>query len=252
MSCSAPYFFCSVAERVRTIGRFPVLLNGCKQPTFQMLDRAMSALVGVIDYQMGNLRSVAKGIEKVGGSVIVSSDPKELEQATHLVLPGVGAFGDAIRELKERDLVPWIRQWVESDRPFLGICLGMQMLFDWGDEGGRNEGLGILPGKVIRFDNSGTNALEHRKIPHMGWNQVKSKLTSDPLLAGLPSDPHVYFVHSYYVVPDRQEDVWLECDYGQVFCAAVRRGNLFATQFHPEKSQKDGLQMIKNFIELPA
>lgn len=217
-----------------------------------MLDRAMTALVGVIDYQMGNLRSVAKGVEKVGGSVIVSADPGELSKATHLILPGVGAFGDAINELQARNLVPFIQEWIRKDRPFFGICLGMQMLFDWGEEGGRQEGLGILPGKVIRFDNGACTSLEHRKIPHMGWNRVESRVPNDPMLRELPEAPHVYFVHSYYVVPERQEDIWLECDYGQKFCAAVRRGNMYATQFHPEKSQKDGLQMLKNFIDLSA
>ncbi len=208
----------------------------------------MSVSVGIIDYQMGNLRSVAKGIEKVGGAAIVSANASELEQASHLILPGVGAFGDAMRELESRELIPWIRQWIERGKPFLGICLGMQLLFDWSDEGGRHEGIGIIPGGVVRFDNQNQPKNEHRKIPHMGWNQIRSTIESDPMLSGLSSDPYVYFVHSYYVVPENERDVWLTCNYGQNFCAAVQRDNLVATQFHPEKSQSDGLQLLKNFI----
>ncbi len=144
----------------------------------------MSLTVGIVDYQMGNLRSVAKAIEKIGATAIVSSDPTELEKASHLILPGVGAIGDAIRELKQRNLVPWIKDWIRSDRPFLGICLGMQLLFDYSEEGGRHEGLSILPGRVIRFRNEGHVEWEHRKIPHMGWNPVWSNRHDDEMLEG--------------------------------------------------------------------
>jgi glutamine amidotransferase len=212
----------------------------------------MSVSVGIVDYQMGNLRSVAKAIENVGGKSIVSSNPSELEMATHLILPGVGAFGDAMHELTKRDLIPWIRDWVHQNRPFLGICLGMQLLFDSSEEGGSHAGLSIIPGKVIRFRNEGLAAEAHRKIPHMGWNQVTSTISPDPMLAGVPSQPFVYFVHSYYCVPDDPSVTWLTCDYGQTFCAAVRRGNLLATQFHPEKSQADGLRLLGNFLQLPV
>jgi len=204
--------------------------------------------VGIVDYQMGNLRSVAKGIEKVGGSVIVSSDPNELSLASHLILPGVGAFGDAMRELNKRDLIPWIKEWIASDRPFLGICLGMQLLFDHSEEGGLQPGMSVLPGRVVRFDNAAFPGNEHRKIPHMGWNRVSSRIAQDPILAGVSQNPYVYFVHSYYVVPDDQSVTWLNCNYGQEFCAAVRVRNMMATQFHPEKSQTEGLQMLKNFL----
>ncbi|MCY3010714.1 MAG: imidazole glycerol phosphate synthase subunit HisH [Planctomycetota bacterium] len=206
--------------------------------------------VGIVDYQMGNLRSVAKGIEKVGGRVIVSSDPEELSLASHLILPGVGAFGDAMRELNQRDLIPWIKDWIASDRPFLGICLGMQLLFDNSEEGGLQPGMSVLPGRVVRFDNDSFPGNEHRKIPHMGWNRVQSRIANDPMLSSISHDPYVYFVHSYYVVPDDPRVTWLSCDYGQEFCAAVRVGNMLATQFHPEKSQTEGLQILKNFLTL--
>jgi glutamine amidotransferase len=206
--------------------------------------------VGIVDYQMGNLRSVARGIEKVGGRVIVSSDPEELSLASHLILPGVGAFGDAMRELNQRDLIPWIKDWIASDRPFLGICLGMQLLFDKSEEGGLQPGMSVLPGRVVRFDNDSFPGNEHRKIPHMGWNRVQSRIANDPMLSSISHDPYVYFVHSYYVVPDDPRVTWLSCDYGQEFCAAVRVGNMLATQFHPEKSQTEGLQILKNFLTL--
>jgi glutamine amidotransferase len=206
--------------------------------------------VGIVDYQMGNLRSVARGIEKVGGRVIVSSDPEELSLASHLILPGVGAFGDAMRELNQRDLIPWIKDWIASDRPFLGICLGMQLLFDKSEEGGLQPGMSVLPGRVVRFDNDSFPGNEHRKIPHMGWNRVQSRIANDPMLSSISHDPYVYFVHSYYVVPDDPRVTWLSCDYGQEFCAAVRVGNMWATQFHPEKSQTEGLQILKNFLTL--
>lgn len=206
--------------------------------------------VGIVDYQMGNLRSVAKGIEKVGGRVIVSSDPEELSLASHLILPGVGAFGDAMRELNQRDLIPWIKDWIASDRPFLGICLGMQLLFDNSEEGGLQPGMSVLPGRVLRFDNNSFPGNEHRKIPHMGWNRVQSRIANDPMLSSISHHPYVYFVHSYYVVPDDPRVTWLSCDYGQEFCAAVRVGNMLATQFHPEKSQTEGLQILKNFLTL--
>ena len=206
--------------------------------------------VGIVDYQMGTLRSVAKGIEKVGGRVIVSSDPEELSLASHLILPGVGAFGDAMRELNQRDLIPWIKDWIASDRPFLGICLGMQLLFDNSEEGGLQPGMSVLPGRVVRFDNDSFPGNEHRKIPHMGWNRVQSRIANDPMLSSISHDPYVYFVHSYYVVPDDPRVTWLSCDYGQEFCAAVRVGNMLATQFHPEKSQTEGLQILKNFLTL--
>lgn len=208
----------------------------------------MEQRVGIVDYQMGNLRSVQKAIERIGGNAIISSDRYELSEVTHLILPGVGAFGDAIAELRRRQLVKFLCDWSDSNRPFLGICLGMQLLFETSDEGGLHNGLGILPGKVVRFETR-TQA-ESFKIPHMGWNQVKSTRPNDSMLNGISGDPYVYFVHSYYVEPGSEDLTWLKADYGHLFCAAVRRGNLLATQFHPEKSQRDGLQLLANFMKL--
>jgi glutamine amidotransferase len=202
--------------------------------------------IAIIDYQMGNLRSVQKGFEKVGHSATITSDPAELASADRVVLPGVGAFGDAIAELRRRDLVQPIRDAVDSGKPFLGICLGLQLLFEVGYEGGEFEGLSILRGKVVRFDLPPT-----LKVPHMGWNRCSFKRRA-PILEGLADGTFFYFVHSYYAVPEDSNVVMLEADYGQPFCAAVWRDNLFATQFHPEKSQADGLRILQNFAELPV
>ncbi|HTM53089.1 MAG TPA: imidazole glycerol phosphate synthase subunit HisH [Pirellulales bacterium] len=201
-------------------------------------------MIAIIDYQMGNLRSVQKGFEKVGHASTITSDPEVLARAEKIVLPGVGAFGDAMAEIRRRELVAPIREAVERGKPFLGICLGLQLLFEAGYEGGTHEGLGILPGKVVRFE------LPHGfKVPHMGWNSLSMR-RSVPLLAGLDGDTFCYFVHSYYVVPRDRDVIAAETDYGGPFCSMIWRDNLCATQFHPEKSQRVGLQMLKNFAEL--
>lgn len=201
-------------------------------------------MLAIIDYQMGNLRSVQKGFEKVGHQAVITSDPDQLRRATKVVLPGVGAFGDAMAELRRRDLVEPIREAVNSGKPFLGICLGLQLLFETGYEGGRHEGLGILSGDVVRFD------LPHDyKVPHMGWNQLRIKNPA-PILKGLADGTHVYFVHSYYVKPSDPSVIATETDYGGSFCSMIWRDNLYATQFHPEKSQTDGLRILKHFAEL--
>jgi imidazole glycerol-phosphate synthase subunit HisH len=200
-------------------------------------------MIAIIDYQMGNLRSVQKGFEKVGHPATITSDPAVLSKADKVVLPGVGAFGDAMAELRRRELIGPIRDAVESGKPFLGICLGMQLLFDVGHENGRHEGLGILPGEVVRFE-----LPADYKVPHMGWNELKIKRPA-PILDGLPNGTHVYFVHSYYVVPRDQQVIATETNYGPPFCSTVWRDNVFATQYHPEKSQADGLVMLKNFAE---
>ena len=201
-------------------------------------------MIAIIDYQMGNLRSVQKGFEKVGHSAIITSDPAELARADKIVLPGVGAFSDAIAELRRRELVEPIRTAVASGKPFLGICLGLQLLFDIGYEDGTHEGLGILPGEVRRFE-----VPAEFKVPHMGWNQGRI-VRAAPILNGISNGAHFYFVHSYYVVPKDPTLVAIEADYHAPFCAAIWRNNLFATQFHPEKSQADGLRLLKNFAEL--
>jgi glutamine amidotransferase len=204
-----------------------------------------SPTVGIIDYQMGNLRSVAKGIEQAGGIPIVGQSYAELQTASHLILPGVGAFRDAIDQLRHRDWVSFITDWINSDKPFLGVCLGLQLLLDVSYEGGEHQGLGIVHGRVVRFE----FADPMLKVPHMGWNQVVSlKNSADPMLAGMGPKPYFYFVHSYHAVLEDSKDAWLVCNYGYEFCAAVRRRNMLATQFHPEKSQANGISLLRNFL----
>ncbi len=203
-------------------------------------------MIAIIDYQMGNLRSVQKGFERVGHEAIITGDPAVLAKASKVVLPGVGAFADAIAELRRRELVGPIAEAIESGKPFLGICLGLQLLFDCSYEDGEHEGLGIVPGEVRRFD-----VPREYKVPHMGWNQVHTRRPS-PIFAGIEDQTHFYFVHSYYVVPKDQEIVAGEAEYPDPFCAMISRDNLFATQFHPEKSQSAGLKVLQNFAELEA
>ncbi len=198
-------------------------------------------MIAIIDYGMGNLRSVQKGLEKVGAAAIVTSDPSAIADAPKVILPGVGAFGDAMVELRRRDLVQPIRAAIDSGKPFLGICLGLQLLFEVGHEGGRHEGLGVLAGEVVRFQ-----VPSPLKVPHMGWNQLKIERPA-PLLTGLPDGVHTYFVHSYYVIPRDESIIAARTEYGGLFTSMVWRDNLFATQFHPEKSQADGLSMLKQF-----
>lgn len=205
----------------------------------------MAGSIVIVDYSMGNLRSVQKAIEEVGGQVSLESGPKEVAAADKLILPGVGAFGDAMNELRLRELVEPIRAFAQSGRPMLGICLGMQLLFDWGEEFGQHEGLGILPGRSVRFQ-----LPVGMKVPHMGWNEVKLRQKSNPLGQGLKEGDHFYFVHSYHVQPVNPEVVWMEADYGGPFCAAIGQDQIFATQFHPEKSQGVGLQLLTNFVQL--
>ena len=201
-------------------------------------------MITIIDYQMGNLRSVQKGFERVGHAAEITSDPQRIRDADKLVLPGVGAFPDAMRELRNRDLVEPICEFIDGGRPFLGICLGLQLLFDAGYEGGEHQGLGILKGKVVRFE-----LPCDFKVPHMGWNQLAIR-RAPPVLADLADGTNVYFVHSYYVVPEDPEVIATETDYGGNFCSMVWRDNLFASQFHPEKSQTDGLKILNRFAQL--
>lgn len=200
--------------------------------------------IAIIDYQMGNLRSVQKGFERVGCPAEIIADPRQIGPTDKVVLPGVGAFGDAITELRRRDFVPVIKDVIAANRPFLGICLGLQMLFDVGYEGGAYEGLGILGGTVKRFE------LPHEfKVPHMGWNRGRI-VRPAPILRETAPDTYFYFVHSYYVAPTDPNVVAIETDYGGPFTAMIWRDNLFATQFHPEKSQAEGLKLLKNFAAL--
>ena len=199
--------------------------------------------IAIVDYQMGNLRSVQKAFERVGHEATITSRPQDLLAADKVVLPGVGAFRDAIAELRRRDLVEPIREVVASGTPFLGICLGLQLLFDVSYEDGTYEGLGIVPGEVKRFE-----LPPEYKVPHMGWNEVVRQQEVS-CLEGVEDGSHFYFVHSYYVEPKDPSWVALTADYGGEFCAAVSRENLFATQFHPEKSQTTGLRLLGNFAE---
>ncbi|QDT38103.1 imidazole glycerol phosphate synthase subunit HisH [Stratiformator vulcanicus] len=197
-------------------------------------------MISIVDYGMGNLRSVQKACEKVGAEARICSDPAELAGADKMILPGVGAFRDAIAALREQKLDRPVLDQIEADRPLLGICLGLQLLFDRSYEDGEYEGLGVIPGEVVRFQDV------PGKVPHMGWNTLQAA-GDDPLFAGIPDAAHFYFVHSYYVVPADDSVVAARTQYGPPFTSAIRRGNLFATQFHPEKSQAEGLHLLKNF-----
>ena len=201
-------------------------------------------MIAIIDYQMGNLRSVQKGFEKVGHQAVITSDPVQIAQAEKLVLPGVGAFADAMSELNRRELVGPIRAAIDEGKPFLGICLGLQLLFETSYEDGCHQGLGVLAGEVVRFD-----LPTPFKVPHMGWNQASIRQQA-PLLTDVEQETYFYFVHSYYVVPRDLEVVAMETEYHQPFCSMIWRNNLVATQFHPEKSQAKGLVLLKNFAEL--
>ncbi len=202
-------------------------------------------MIAIVDYEMGNLRSVQKGFETVGHRAIVTRDPLMIDQATHVVLPGVGAFGDCVQNLQRFGLIEPLRRTVAQGKPFLGICLGFQVLFSESEEFGVHRGLNVFKGKVKRFP-AGSAPAAPLKVPHMGWNtlQVKQPI---PLLEGIGSEAHVYFVHSYYVEPEDAEVVCTETRYGASFVSSVTRGKVFACQFHPEKSQKVGLRLLRNF-----
>lgn len=199
-------------------------------------------MIQIVDYGMGNLRSVQKAFEKLGVAAEITSRPSDLVTADRVVLPGVGAFRDAIAELKRLDFVPAIHDAIASGKPFLGICLGLQLLFDVSHEDGEHEGLGIIPGQVVRF-----TPQPSLKVPHMGWNELTLEQPEHPVLTGITPGSHVYFVHSYHVVPNDRSVVAATSDHGGEFVAMIALGNLVATQFHPEKSQKVGLRLLENF-----
>jgi imidazole glycerol-phosphate synthase subunit HisH len=203
-------------------------------------------MIAIIDYGMGNLRSVQKGFEKVGFDAIVTSDPKVLLDAQRVVLPGVGAFRDCIRNLEEGGFVEPILKVIQGGKPFLGICLGLQLLFTESEEFGLHQGLNVIPGRVLRFPEGMQEAGESLKVPHMGWNQLSVKRQA-PIFEGVEDGSNVYFVHSYYVKPEDETVVAATTGYGIDFCSAIWRDNVVATQFHPEKSQDKGLAMLKNF-----
>ena len=195
-------------------------------------------MIAIIDYCMGNLRSVQKAFEFLGFDAVVTDDPKIIESAQKVVLPGVGAFCEAIKTIREKGIDKVIHSIVEKGTPFLGICLGMQMLFDKSYENGEYDGLGIIPGRIVRLP-------ETEKIPHIGWNSLDIKLET-PLFEGIGKEPYVYFVHSYYLETDAPV-VSATCFYGREIQVAAQKGNVFALQFHPEKSGDTGLKILENF-----
>jgi glutamine amidotransferase len=201
-------------------------------------------MITIVDYGMANLRSVQKAFEKVGHEAIITGDPNRVAEADKLVLPGVGAFRDAIAKLRSTGLDQPIIDHVRAGRPFLGICLGLQLLFTKSYEDGEYQGLDLFPGEVVRFP-----ADLGLKVPHMGWNQIHVRKPA-PTLRDLPAQPSFYFVHSYYVVPRDPALTATETDYGRPFTSAIRHENVFATQFHPEKSQRVGLALLHRFAEL--
>ena len=201
-------------------------------------------MVTIVDYGSGNLRSVGKALERVGASVRIADAPAGIGDPAAIVLPGVGAFGDCVRNLRERGLWQPVAEWLAADRPFLGICLGYQLLFEGSEESPGVEGFGVLRGRVRRFP-AGTGL----KVPHMGWNQLELVRPDHPLWRGLGASPEVYFVHSFYPVPEDPAVVTARCEYGVRFAAAAAVGRRVAVQFHPEKSQETGLAMLRNFVE---
>ena len=202
-------------------------------------------MIAVIDYGAGNLRNVCKSLAFVGGDIVLTDQPDEIERADKVVLPGVGAFADCFHGLQTRDLIEPLMDFAHSGRPFLGICVGMQLLFDAGHEMGEWPGLGLIPGKVVKFDFG-----KKLKIPHIGWNQVTGCQPCHPVLNNVTKDGYAYFVHSYHAqVPDSRHIIAIT-NYGYDFPSVVANDNVWGIQFHPEKSQDVGLQMLKNFVAL--
>jgi glutamine amidotransferase len=200
-------------------------------------------MIAIVNYGLGNLHSVQKAIAHVGGVALVTEDAPEIFAAGKVILPGVGAFADGMEGLQSRRLVPVMREVVALGKPLLGICLGMQLLFEESEEQGLYQGLGFLAGKVVLFQEPGI------KVPQIGWNQVKVSKPSD-LMNGIQDGDYFYFNHGYYCIPEVAEDVLTTTDYGVRFVSSVERQMIFGVQFHPEKSQKIGLQILKNFVEL--
>ena len=196
-------------------------------------------MIAIVDYGMGNLRSVQKAFQHVGAQADIVKDVKEIMEASHIVLPGVGAFGDAMRNLKQAELIDPIVKAVSEGRPFLGICLGLQLMFSESEEMGQHRGLDILPGKVRKFP-------EGERIPQIGWNQVRYQKET-PLFEGVPDGSYFYFVHSFYVDPTQQTDVVGVTDYGIDYVSVAGNECAFGVQFHPEKSQDAGLKLLQNF-----
>ncbi|OME76944.1 imidazole glycerol phosphate synthase subunit HisH [Paenibacillus sp. FSL A5-0031] len=199
-------------------------------------------MIAIIDYGMGNLHSVSKAVERLGYETVITDDPATIAASDGAILPGVGAFGDAMQNLRETKMDEVTKAYAASGKPLLGICLGMQLLFTESDEYGTNEGLNLLPGKVSRFTGD-------YKIPHMGWNKLNFLQEQSPLFNGL-TEGHVYFVHSFHAKPEVSSDLLATTDYYQQVTAIVGRGNVYGMQFHPEKSGELGMQLLGNFLAL--
>jgi glutamine amidotransferase len=203
-------------------------------------------LIGIVDYNMGNLASVINAFEILGADIAVESDPSKLNEYDKLILPGVGAFGDAMEHLKENGMDKAVKEYANSGKPLLGICLGMQLLFESSEEFGSSQGLGLIEGKVVAFDES---KFDHKlKVPHMGWNEL-FKQNDTALFDGLDKEFYLYFVHSFHAVCDDKYAIG-KTYYGYEFVSAVNRDNIYGIQPHPEKSHENGLKIIENFVKL--
>lgn len=200
-------------------------------------------MIAIINYGLGNLHSVHKAVVNVGGEAVVTKDAQKIMDAAKVILPGVGAFADGMRGLESRGLVPVLREVAAMGKPLLGICLGMQLLFEESEEQGKFQGLGLLPGRVVLFQHPGV------KVPQIGWNQVQISKPSD-LISGINDGDYFYFNHGYYCIPEEASDVLTVTDYGVPFASSVKREAILGVQFHPEKSQQKGLSILKNFVEL--
>ena len=200
-------------------------------------------VIAIVDVCGGNLRSVEKAVAAVGGAAVLTADPDVVRKADKVIVPGQGAFGAFTRGLAEKSLEAPLREAIARGAPYLGICLGMQVLFDESEEQGPLKGLGLVKGKVVRF----RPAVHDLKVPHMGWNEVR-RAAADPLGDAIADGAHVYFVHSYHVVPDDRRVAVMDSEHGGWFCAAIRQDNMFAVQFHPEKSQTVGLGLLEKFV----
>ncbi|MBF0610778.1 MAG: imidazole glycerol phosphate synthase subunit HisH [Magnetococcales bacterium] len=207
-------------------------------------------MIALLDYGSGNLRSVAKAVEKMGGDVKITQRPEEAMQANYMILPGVGAFADCRRNLEAANLLEPVEHHIRAGKPFLGICVGMQLLYTTSHEFGCHPGLNHIPGQVIPFATTMVDPADdkrHLKVPHMGWNKVRQQ-QPHPLWQGIPDESHFYFVHSFHCQPEENSTVAAISEYGIPFVAAACKDNIFATQFHPEKSQRLGLKLLENFL----
>ena len=202
-------------------------------------------MITIIDYGMGNLRSVQKAVESAGAEAVITDAPAKVKDADKVILPGVGAMAPAVKKLNDIGMIPAIKEFVASGRPFLGICLGLQLLFEESDEGGKVKGLGILKGRVARFSGK-------LKVPHMGWNELQVESTAQSIFSGIGKKPYVYFCHSYYVSPSDKSVAAAVTPYGIDFVSAVHSKNIWGVQFHPEKSQETGLKILKNFVGIKS